>query len=693
MNKINILVVDDRPEGILAIQAVLSSPSYNIVTAASGTEALKALLSDDFAVILMDVQMPIMNGFETAAVIKTREKSKDIPIIFMSAINQDEQYVYQGYGVGAVDYLLKPFDPYILRSKVSIFVDLYLKNLVIREQTKKLYESEIKTYTQAIDRLELESLRRFQSLANSIPQLVCRINIDGTADYFNKAWFAYTGLDEAKSSELGWQQSFHKDDLMGIVSSLSLDKNSANTIEARIKGFNGKYRWHQIQFEAETYHETRTTWLITAMDIEDRKAVEDNQRFLAEAGALLVSSLDYEDTVQTIAKLTIPHLADWCSFDICIDGELKNLALLHRDSSKQDLIEQLYSRYMSHPEADFGLRRVIKTGQTIFYENIDNTLLSGIALDQHQLDLALAINDRSAVIVPLKVKGDTIGAITLALSDSGRHYDNKLVDVAEELGRRAALAYENSRLYKVAQEAVELRNDFLSIASHELNTPITSLKLQLQMTDKVLRNTDSSDVPVEKFKRSVEGCVKQVDRLINLVQVLLDVSRIQSGKFTFSFEEVNLNHIISEIIERQKEILNNSNCILDFKMNGDALAIVDKTRIEQVMVNLLTNTIKYAPGKIDLNVEVIDEQIRIIFRDHGNGIPEHKLKKIFDRFERATSNQSVGGLGLGLYIVKQIVEGHQGEIQVESKQGEGTVFTITIPQNATLSDLHLETIN
>ncbi len=258
-NKVNILVVDDRPEGILAVQAVLNSPSYNIITASSGNEALKHLLKDDFAVILMDVQMPIMNGFETASVIKTREKSKDIPIIFMSAINQDEQYVYQGYGVGAIDYLLKPFDPYILRSKVAIFVDIYKKNQLIREQAAKIRETEAKAYAQELDRRELEGLRKYQNLADSIPQIVFKLTHEGDYEYFNKIWFEYTGLSLGSSSGQRWKEVIHPEDLTKLNELLSNGTgHDGNACECRILNIHGAFRWHLIRCQQERFSDSHT---------------------------------------------------------------------------------------------------------------------------------------------------------------------------------------------------------------------------------------------------------------------------------------------------------------------------------------------------------------------------------------------------------------------------------------------------
>lgn len=656
MNKVNILVVDDRPEGILAVQAVLSSPSYNIVTAASGNEALRHLLTMDFAVILMDVQMPIMNGFETASVIKTREKSKDIPIIFMSAINQDEQYVYQGYGVGAIDYLLKPFDPYILRSKVAIFVDIYRKNHLIKEQAQKLRENEARAYAQKVDQLEIENLRRYQYLADSIPQIVFRLSTGGQYKYFNKIWFEYTGLDINFSSEDSWKSVIHPSDVGNLNKLLtSTDRKDSSECECRILNRNGHFRWHLIRIQPED-----DSWLGTATDIEDRKKAEETQKFLSDAGELLIETLDYCLILRSIAKLSVPYLADWISFEIVDpEGVMEHVVIYHRDFKKLTEVDKFYRTEFRDGENSL-LRQVISSGK-------------------RQIKNSQTPDSHNSLIFPLCLHGRVIGIMTLA--SSGRKFDDSAISLSEELSKRVAFALENARLYKLSQEAIEVRNDFLSIASHELNTPITSLKLQLQMVRKSLSSNLEGKFPVERFSKGVEASCKQVDRLINLIQILLDVTRIQSGKFTFSFEKFNVQDVVKEVLDRHKEIIDASDCKV--KVSNDLKVDVfwDKTRIEQVITNLLTNAIKYAPGDIEITVAEKGDLIALQVQDHGRGIPESKLKTIFDRFERATSNESVSGLGLGLFIVKQIIDGHQGKIEVKSTPEEGTNFCVLLPKS------------
>lgn len=684
--RVNILVVDDRMEGVLAVQAVLDSAKYNIITASSGVEALKHLLQDDFAVILLDVQMPLLNGFETAAIIKTREKSKDIPIIFMSAINQDEQYVYQGYEVGAVDYLLKPFDPYILRSKVAIFVDIYLKNKLIKEQTQKIYENELQAHAASISHIELEGFKRYQNLADSIPQIVFRVRATGIYEYFNKVWFEYTGLSPEHSLEMKWKDVIHPSDLSKLMLLFEYTENvNGKEIECRILNKYGEFRWHIIRIQPEFHLSTNEVkfWLGTATDIEDRKKTEDIQRFLSQAGEILVSSLDSNYIFESISKLSVPSLADWCSFDIMNDEEvLENVITYHRDPLKISATKAMHSLYSTHPASEDDILKVLASGKAQLYREAGRKILLDSTLSNHTRELAQELSATTIMLIPLIAHGHTLGILTFANFGIGKNYTKTDLDLGQELGRRVALALENSKLYLFSQRAIEVRNDFLSIASHELNTPITSVKLQLQMVNRTLTNKKEEPFPLERFKKSIDTSVKQVDRLIHLVQVLLDVSRIQSGQFNFVFDRVNVSDMVNEVLDRHKELLQSYSCNLSVENNDNISVIWDKTRMEQVITNLINNAVKYAPGKIEVAVHEDINSVKISVKDYGRGIPNDKIHRIFDRFERGNSPESVSGLGLGLYIVKQIIEGHHGKIEIESKINEGSCFAVIVPKNA-----------
>ena len=277
--KVNILLVDDRPEGIVTLEAVLRDSEYNLVVAHSGREALAHVLNLDFAVILMDVQMPDMDGFETAALIKQRERSKNIPIIFLTANNRTEQNIFKGYESGGVDYIFKPFDPHILKSKVSVFVDLHKKNKLLLEQAEYLRRLERRERFRTLNELELESRRRYQNLADAVPQIVFRANSSGSIEYINQFWSKYTGRSLANSVGDGWRSSIHDDDLPTI-------DEKWKDARKNTKGFECECRFKQSPSEEHRWHMLRVTpefdssaelacWIGVAADIHDQKLIQE----------------------------------------------------------------------------------------------------------------------------------------------------------------------------------------------------------------------------------------------------------------------------------------------------------------------------------------------------------------------------------------------------------------------------------
>lgn len=276
-NSINILLVDDRLDGLIALEAILSNSRYNLVKARSGAEAVSLASQYQFAVILLDVQMPEMDGFQAAMKIKSLPECKYTPIIFVTAINKDDAYVFKGYRSGAVDYIFKPFEENVLRSKVGVFADLYEKSKKIEEQALKIKEYSQNERYLRLAQLELESLRRYQNLANSIPHAVWRSKADGTMDYFNRGWCSYTGLTDQQSHGMGWQMAFHPDDLRVFLKTWmkSLGHAEDFEVECRIQNLHGEMRWNLIKAIAETRPTGEIlAWLGTCTDIHDRKTSE-----------------------------------------------------------------------------------------------------------------------------------------------------------------------------------------------------------------------------------------------------------------------------------------------------------------------------------------------------------------------------------------------------------------------------------
>jgi signal transduction histidine kinase len=363
--EVNILLVDDRPANLIALEAVLSTPGHRLVKASSGKEALERVREQDFAVILLDVQMPEMDGFATARLIRQEPGSSATPIIFVTANHDSATYEQKGYAAGAVDYLLKPFNPDILAAKVAVFAELQRKNEEIRRQAK----------------------------------------------------------------------------------------------------------------------------------------------------------------------------------------------LIHA------------------------------------------------------------------------------------------------------------------------------RDEFLSIASHELKTPLTPLSLQMESFISLLDRDGLGKVPRERLERMLKNANSQVERLTRLVNELLDVSRITAGRLTLRREPVDLRSVVQSVVEAFAVGARKAGCELTVRCEGHVAGNWDRFRLEQVVINLMTNALKYGKGKpVEIAVKGYERSVRLSVRDQGIGIAPADQARIFERFERAVSAQNFGGLGLGLYIVGQIVKLHQGTITVESHPGEGACFEVSLPR-------------
>jgi PAS domain S-box-containing protein len=275
--KVDVLIVDDRIDGLIALEAVLNIPEINLVKAQSGREALELLDLYEFGLILLDVQMPELDGFQTAELIRRNEKYQLTPVIFVTAINKDDRYLYRGYEAGAVDYIFKPFEPQILRAKVSVFVELFTKTKRLQEQAEIIRESERRERYLRLTELEVESLRRYRNLADAIPHIIWRSKGDGTLDYFNKGWIDYTGFSLEKSFGSGWQGAIHPDDLNNFLKIWmdAMAEGKPFEGECRILKADGEVRWFWVKAVAETNQSGQVVaWLGTCTDIHDRKMTE-----------------------------------------------------------------------------------------------------------------------------------------------------------------------------------------------------------------------------------------------------------------------------------------------------------------------------------------------------------------------------------------------------------------------------------
>jgi len=414
-------------------------------------------------------------------------------------------------------------------------------------------------------------------------------------------------------------------------------------------------------------------------DVTDRQRQLEASRYLANVTAALSNTLEHHDIPRVVAELLVPHFADWCAIDVVEDGQLLPVTVAHADPNKVAMALQMRERYPERLETS-ALGNVLRTGVAQLYRNVTPEMVDASAVDDEHRLLLRSLGMRSVIIAPLRAADRTIGAMTLIAAESGRSYDQDDLALAEELGRRSGIALENARLYREAQRAIQLRDEFLSIAGHELRTPLTALNLQLQgVLVAVQRGAALNDTA--KFADRLGKAVTQSQRLERLIRELLDVARVSSGRLTIEHEPTVLAHIVEEVVDRHAAELSRSGATVSVEVIGDTSGLWDASRLDQIVTNLLGNATKYGRGSpIAIRVEGHATQVTLTITDHGIGVPEKDQARIFDRFERAVSDRNYGGLGLGLWIVRQIARAHGGEARLGTHEGRGATFVLELPR-------------
>jgi signal transduction histidine kinase/PAS domain-containing protein len=419
--------------------------------------------------------------------------------------------------------------------------------------------------------------------------------------------------------------------------------------------------------------------VVTIQDITEIRKQELASRFLDEASRIFSSSLDYNTTLKTVAKLAVPRLGDWCSVTVVEPTGPSYLAVVHQDPKKIEIAEEFRSKYPTDWNSNDGAPTVLRTGKSILAPVVTEEMITAIAIDTEHLRLLKALEVNSVIIVPIQGRQETLGVLTLVLSGKTGHYDDFDLKTAEELGRRAGQAIENARLYDQAQKAVRSRDSLISVSAHELLTPISGSKLQMQLMKK--RLDQGIEITPETLRKMVNQTERQLDRLHRLVNEMLDLSRINLGKLVIEKSKTDLSHLVKDLVERMVGQLQAAGCAVSTEIEPGIVAEVDSYRIEQVLTNLLSNAIRYARGtpvRVRLSSEK-EDRVCLEVQDHGIGIRKEDQERIFQRFERAASIDEGSGLGLGLFVVKQIVEGHRGTITLESELGKGSTFRVWLP--------------
>lgn len=418
-----------------------------------------------------------------------------------------------------------------------------------------------------------------------------------------------------------------------------------------------------------------------ARDVTERRRDDVRLRFLAEVGEVLTASLDYQTTLQTVARLAVPTLADWCAIDMVQDdGSVARLAVEHQDPAKVVLAHELQERYPQDPDATTGLPHVLRSGESELYPEIPDAMLVAGCRDEEHLRIARELGLTSALIVPLTARGRILGAVSWVYAESNRRYDASDLAFAQELARRAALAVDNARLYRETQAAIRDRDDVLTTVSHDLRSPLTSI---MGMSQLLQRQVDADEQPrVAQGLERIEATTRRMDGLID---ELVDVARLRlGGEIQLRRAAVNLALLVRQAIDEHDQRTGQHRITLEGPSAG-LVGMWDGPRLRRVLDNLLGNATKYSPRGGLVEVELRREDgaegpcAVLTVRDFGVGIPPEDQQHIFEPGHRGRNVGDIGGTGIGLTGASQIVRQHGGSIEVQSELGKGSTFTVTLP--------------
>jgi PAS domain S-box-containing protein len=569
--KVNILMVDDRPENLLALEAILESLGHNLVRATSGTEALKCLLNQDFALILLDVQMPSIDGFETAALIRQRDRSRHTPIIFLTAFTSTDEMVSRGYSLGAVDYLFKPVNGDILRYKAIAFVELYQKNAELERQAAQLV---------AINNQLQQSEELFRSLSACSPIGIFTTDIHGVCTYINPR---FQQIYETKSA-INWTDRVHQEEREQAIKNWHqvLQLGTPYNQEFRIISSQQTERWIYLS-SAPLHSDTEKIigYVGTVEDITERKEAQQKQLELVRE--------------QTIRK----------------EAETANRL-------KDEFIATLSHELRTPLNAIFGWAKLLRSRK----------------LEQKVVEKALETIERNATLQ------------TQLIDD--------ILDISRIMHGKLRLNLSPVDLVSIITTVINT----LQLEAKTKNIHLEFIKYN-QAEDHIPATENHDSVPQSEATQPINSSSRNCN---------------QSPAFD---DTLLVNHKKITSLSSHSPILSTSSS--QFIVAGDS------SRLQQVIWNLVSNAIKFtnSGGKVEIHLEKIDlQEAKISVKDTGIGIKSEFLPYVFDRFRQAdgSTTRHHGGLGLGLSIVRYLVEIHHGTISATSPGvNQGANFTIILP--------------
>jgi signal transduction histidine kinase/CheY-like chemotaxis protein len=732
-----VLLVDDNAANLVSLEAILEPLGVRMDKASSGEQALRFLLREEYAVILLDVRMAGLSGFETAALIKQRERTRNVPIIFLTAYGRDDAELITGYSTGAVDFLQKPFPPEVLRSKVSVFVELFRAQQQVRSQAEQLRQKEAEARDAAlraagyIDRLRDFAARL--SEAGTVAQ-VCRALFEqGLVSAGAKAGAVYlldaagealevvdalgypeavlapwrripltspTPIAEAVREQRSiwlasleeWRLRYPDVDARGMhEAAISLPL----LVKGRVLGVIGlsfprarAFTEMDRAFFAAQAHACAQALERVRLTTEERRAHEQARaaaarlQVLAEASdAFNVTSRDLGVLLDTVAGQVTRHLAESCAlYLLSDDGQRLELATFrHVDPEAEALYRQVLRVPLAPGEGFSG--RVFQGSQPRLIPVLTPESLRAVVKPEHHAAVE-RFPIHSLVGVPLRMRGRVVGALSVCRFSPGRPFTREDQELLEELAAKAALSIENARLFaeqQRAQEELRRRAEFeqqlVGIVSHDLRNPLAAISMSAGLLEKKGELSDSQ-------KRTVARIGQATERAARMIRDLLDFTKARlGGGIALHRQPTDLGDVVRQVVD--EVLVAHPGRHVELDVTAEVRGEWDPDRIAQVLTNLLGNALTYSPAGAPVKVTACgdgDSALLSIFNG-GTPIPPELLPRLFEPMTRGAlkEGQSSRSIGLGLYIVRDIVRGHGGSVDVVSSAEHGTTFTVRLP--------------
>jgi PAS domain S-box-containing protein len=706
--KIPVLIVDDRPENLISLEALLDDMGLDLVQAQSGNEALRQTLHNDFALVLLDVQMPEMDGFETAELMRKNPKTRQLPIIFVTAGMNEEYHLFKGYEAGAVDYLLKPIEPVVLRSKVKVFCELFRQRRELESVQAKLEMLNVELQNHQIDlelkneklektyaELQEETTQRQGAVAELRKNELFMMQQNGPLQsaIYNSANFSSIATD-AK----GVIQIFNvgAERMLGYTACEVMDKitpadiSDPQEVMARAQALSAELKTHITPgFEALVFKASRGIediyeltyirkdgsrfpalvsvtalrdpqdaiigYLLIGTDNTARKEIEAEQMQL---GQRLRDQQFYTRSLFE-ANIDASVTTDLCGIITDVNKQMELLT----DCTRDELIGAPFKDYFTDPDrAEKGINMVLGERKITDFE------LTARGRDRKETDVscnATTFYDRDR-----KLQG--VFAAARDVTDRKR---------ADQLLREKNAELESAK--SVAEKSSLAKSDFLANMSHELRTPLNSvIGFSEVLQDQLFGPIN------EKQQEYLGNIISSGRHLLSLINDILDLSKVESGRMELDLTLFSLRETLegSLTMLREKAVQGGIDLRLVVAPEAEVHIVSDRRKLKQILFNLLSNAVKFTPtaGTVELSVVREGDFLEISVADSGIGVRESDIPRLFQTFTQLESVYTKGfeGTGLGLALTRQLVELHGGRVWVKSEFGKGSRFSFTLPLEA-----------